>query len=78
MHEAPINQVKEGKSETIWFQTILVTFILERVPLFHYQWLEVDPPAPRDRRLLRWGELMQLHGGGQQMSFPPTFFGWMC
>lgn len=27
--------------------------------------------------LLRWGELIPRRRGGQQMSFPPVFFGWL-
>ena len=47
------------------------------MPLFQYQLIEVDPPAPRDLWMARWCHLMPRITGGQKMSYRPTFFSWL-
>ena len=52
------------------FGLILVTFFLEQVPLFWYQWAEVSDLGPQDPRLVRWSQVMPRGGTVQQMHYP--------
>lgn len=62
---------KHGNLKKFGFGLILVTFVLEQVPLIWYQWVEVPDPSPRDPRLVRWSQVMPQGGMGQHMHYPP-------
>jgi len=44
-------KAKVGNLKQFCFESVLVTFFLERFPLFQYQLTEVDPRVPRDPRM---------------------------
>lgn len=72
-----LTKCKTGCLKQFGYGSILVTFFLEHVPLFHYQWIEVDDPTPTNTRLLRWVEIMPRVGRGQRMHFPLSLFDWL-
>ena len=59
------------------YGSILVSFILERLPIFQGQGAIVAEPIPREPRMARWAALMPRAGGGQHMSWRLEFFGWL-
>jgi len=55
----------------------VVSFFLERIPLFQIQRAVVADPFPQEPRMARWAALMPRGGGGQEMSWHPEFFIWL-
>lgn len=72
-----LSKAKVGKLKQFFYRSVLVTFFLERVPLFHYQLAEVELPLPRDPRMVRWSALMPRITEGQQMFYKFAFFLWL-
>ena len=72
-----LTRCKQAKLKQFGYGSILVSFILERLPIFQGQGAIVSEPIPRERRMDRWVALMPRSGGGQQMSWIPEFFGWL-
>ena len=72
-----LSKAKVGNLKQFGFGSVLVTFFLERIPLFQYQLIEVDPPTPCDLHMVRWSRLMPRITTGQHMSYRPTFFSWL-
>jgi hypothetical protein len=54
-----------------------VSFFLERVPLLHFQNVDLGVPAPLDPHMRRWVDLMACHGGVPTVTYGPTFFQWL-
>jgi len=59
------------------YASIVVSFFLERLPIFQIQGAIVADPLPREPRMARWAALMPRGGGGQQMAWRPEFFIWL-
>lgn len=72
-----LTKCKRGKLKLFGYSSILVSLILERLPIFQGQGVVVADPVPREPRMTRWAALMPRGGGGQQMSWRPEFFGWL-
>ena len=72
-----LTKCKQGKLKQFGYGPILVSFILERLPIFQGQGAAVASPIPREPRMVRWAALMPRSGGGQQMSWRPEFFRWL-
>ena len=72
-----LTKCKKSKLKQFGYGSILVWFILERLPIFQGQGEIVAEPIPREPRMARWAALMPRAGGGQQMSWRPEFFGWL-
>ena len=70
-----LTRCKQVKLRQFGYGSILVSFILERLPIFQGQGAIVAEPIPREPRMTRWAALMPRSGGGQQMSWRPEFFG---
>ena len=66
---------KQAKLKQFGYGSILVSFILERLPIFQGQRAIVAELIPREPRMARWAALMPRSWGGQQMSWKPEFFG---
>jgi hypothetical protein len=58
------------------YGSLLVSFFLERVPVFRLQ-AEWDIPGPRDPRMLRWCRLMARHVAGPIVKYDDVFFDWL-
>ena len=72
-----LTKCKQAKLKQFGYGSILVSFILERLPIFQGQGAIVAEPIPREPRMARWAALMPRAGGGQQMSWRLEFFGWL-
>jgi len=72
-----LTKCKRGKLKQFGYGSILVSFILERLPIFQGQGAIVADPVPREPRMAHWVALMPRGGGDQQMSWRPKFFGWL-
>ena len=72
-----LTKCKKGKLKQFGYGSILVSFILERLPIFQGQGAAVADSIPREPRMARWAALMPKSGGGQQMSWRPEFFRWL-
>jgi len=68
---------KRDGNKQFGYGSIIVTFFLERLPIFRVPGGIVADPVPREPRLHRWAELMPRGGGGQHMSWRPEFFIWL-
>jgi hypothetical protein len=55
----------------------LVSFSLERVPVFHLQHVDWGVLAPHDPQMKRWVELMAHHGGVPTVTYGHVFFQWL-
>lgn len=71
------SKAKAGNLKQFRYGSILVIFLLEQIPLFHYYLTEVNLPLPRDPRMVRWSELMPRITVGQHMSYKATLFLWL-
>lgn len=72
-----LTKAKAGNLKKFCFRSVLMTFFLERVPLFQYQLTKVDPPMPCDLQMACWSRLMPRITGAQHMSYRPTLFSWL-
>ena len=72
-----LTKFKKGKLKQFGYGSILVSFFLERLPIFQRQEVIVPTPPAREPRMARWAALMPRAGGGQQMSWRPEFFNWL-
>jgi hypothetical protein len=72
-----LTKCRNGRLKQFGYGSILVSFFLERVPIFHLQHLEWGIPAPQDPRMKRWVDLMARHGGMPIISYDPSFFQWL-
>ena len=72
-----LTKCKKAKLKQFGYGSILVSFILERLPIFQGQGAIVAEPPLRVPRMARWAALMPRSGGGQQMSWRPEFFAWL-
>ena len=72
-----LTKCKQVKLKQFGYGSILVSFILERLPIFQGQGAIVAEPIPREPRMDRWAALMPRLGEGQQMSWRLEFFRWL-
>ena len=69
-----LTNCKEGHLKDFGYGSIIVSFFLERAPVFHPQHIDVEAPGRREPRMRRWVDIMARHGGGHVYTFPATFF----
>lgn len=69
-----LTKCKKTKLKQFGYESILVSFFLERLPKFQRQEVILPMPPPTEPRMTRWAALMPRAGGGQQMSWRPDFF----
>ena len=81
--EAVLFQMKEyltkekgGRKNNFNYGSILISFILERVPLMYLQHVTLSMCGPRDPQMQRWVELMSIHAGQSTIIFSISFFTW--
>ena len=72
-----LTKCKHGGVKQFGYGSIVVSFFLERLPIFQIQGAVVADPLPREPRMARWVALMPRGGGDQQMAWRPEFFIWL-
>lgn len=60
------------------YGSLLVSFFLERGPLYRPHDIEIDIPGRREPRMRRWVDIMSRHGGGHVYSYSLALFSWLC
>jgi hypothetical protein len=71
-----LTKCKSGGMKQIGYGLILVSFFLERVPVFRLQ-VEWGILAPQDPRMKRWVDLMARHVVGPIIRYNNVFFDWL-
>jgi hypothetical protein len=71
-----LTKCRRGELKQFGYGSLLVSFFLERVPVFRLQ-VEWDFPGPRDPRMLRWCRLMARHVAGPIVKYDDIFFDWL-
>ena len=59
-----LTKFKKGKLKKFGYGSILVSFFLERLPIFQRQEVIVPTPPAREPQMARWAALMPRAGGG--------------
>jgi len=72
-----LSKAKVGNLKQFCYGSVLVTFCLEWILLFHYILPELDSPLPRDAQMVRWSALMLGITGGKHMSYNLALFSWI-
>jgi len=72
-----LTKCKHGGVKQFGYGSIVVSFFLEQLLIFHIQGAVVVDPLPREPRMARWAALMPRGGGGQHMAWRPDFFIWL-
>jgi hypothetical protein len=63
-----LTKCRRGDLKQFGYGSLLVSFFLERVPVFRLQ-VEWNLPGPRDPRMLRWCRLMARHVAGPIVKY---------
>jgi hypothetical protein len=71
-----LTKCRRGELKQFGYGSLLVSFFLERVPVFQLQ-VEWNLPGPRDPRMLRWCRLMARHVAGPIVKYDDIFFDWL-
>jgi hypothetical protein len=71
-----LTKCRRGDLKQFGYGSLLVSFFLERVPVFRLQ-VEWNFPGPRDPRMLRWCRLMARHVAGPIVKYDDIFFDWL-
>jgi hypothetical protein len=71
-----LTKCRRGELKQFGYGSLLVSFFLERVPVFRLQ-VEWDFSGPRDPRMLRWCWLMARHMAGPIVKYDDIFFDWL-
>jgi hypothetical protein len=71
-----LTKCRRGELKQFGYGSLLVSFFLERVPVFRLQ-VEWDFLGPRDPRMLRWCRLMARHVVGPIVKYDDIFFDWL-
>jgi hypothetical protein len=72
-----LTKCRTGRLKQFGYGSILVSFFLERVPIFHLQHVEWGIPTPQDPQMKIWVDLMAHHGGMPIVTYGPSFFQWL-
>jgi len=72
-----LTNCRKGQLKDFGYGSIIVSFFLERVPVFRPQLIEVERPRPREPRMRQWVDIMARHGGGPVFTYPTAFFQWL-
>ena len=74
-----LTREKNGKLKSFGYGFLVVSFGLERVPMFVPQQLSVGVGLPREPKLMRWVTIMACHPeeGSEVVRFPPEYFHWL-
>jgi len=59
-----LTKCRHGGVKQFCYGSIVVSFFLERLPIFQIQGAVVTDPLPREPRMARWAALMPRGGGG--------------
>jgi hypothetical protein len=70
-----LTKCRRGNLKQFGYRSLLVSFLLERVPLLRLQ-VDWRLPAPQDPRMLRWCTLMDHHIDGPIIKYNDSFFDW--
>jgi hypothetical protein len=71
-----LTNCRRGDLKQFGYGSFLVSFFLERVPVFLLQ-VEWNFAGPRDPRMLRWCRLMARHVAGPIVKYDDIFFDWL-
>jgi hypothetical protein len=71
-----LTKCRQGDLKQFGYGSLLVSFFLERVPIFRLQ-DEWDLPGPKDPRMLRWCRLMGRHVAEPIIKYDDVFFDWL-
>ena len=71
-----LTKCRRGELKQFGYGSLLVSFFLERVPVFRLQ-VEWNILGPRDPRMLRWCWLMARHIAGSIVKYDDIFFDWI-
>jgi hypothetical protein len=71
-----LTKCRRGDLKKFRYGSLLVSFFLERVPIFRLQ-VEWNLLGPRDPRMLRWCQLMARHVAGPIVKYDDIFFDWL-
>jgi hypothetical protein len=71
-----LTKCRQGELKQFGYGSLLVSFFLERVPIFRLQ-VEWDFSVPRDPRMLRWCWLMARYMAGPIVKYNNIFFDWL-
>jgi hypothetical protein len=71
-----LTKCRRGELKQFGYGSLLVSFFLERVPVFRLQ-VEWNFLGPRDPRMLRWCRLMARHVAGPIVKYDDIFFDWL-
>jgi hypothetical protein len=71
-----LTKCRQGELKQFGYGSLLVSFFLERVPVFRLQ-VEWNFLGPRDPRMLRWCRLMARHVAGLIVKYDDIFFDWL-
>jgi hypothetical protein len=71
-----LTKCRSGELKEFVYGSILVSFFLERVPVFRLQ-VEWGIPAPQDLRMKRWVDLMARHAADPIVRYNDVFFDWL-
>jgi hypothetical protein len=71
-----LTKCKKGDLKQFGYESILVSFFLERVPNLRLQ-VEWSISAPQDPRMKRWCDLMAQHVVGPIVKYNDLFLNWL-
>lgn len=69
-----LNREKDGKMKYFGYGSIMISFVLERIPLLRPQHIALELPSPRVPQMRKWVDLMSHHASASSISFTPTLF----
>ena len=74
-----LTRTKNGQLKTFGYGPLVVSFVLERVPMLIPQQLTVEVGPPREPKLMRWVAVMARHPdeGTEVVRFRPKYFHWL-
>jgi hypothetical protein len=68
-----LTKCRSGELKQFGYDSILVSFFLERVPVLRLQ-IEWGIPSPWDPQTKRWFDLMERHAVGPIVRYNDVFF----
>ena len=74
-----LTRAKNGQLKTFGYGALVVSFVLERVPMLVPKHLTVGAGLPREPKLMPWVAVMARHPeeGTEVVRFTPEYFHWL-